>query len=70
MIVKYLVIKIKILSKIIWLWDVFFTLVDNCQLKGYILLKSRLSVETVRLSDLQKYDNINVEEFDTWEDIK
>lgn len=70
MFVKYFLVKIKIMKKIMYLWDVFFTLVDIYQLKAYVLLKSRISVEEVRLSNLQKQDNIKLEDNNTWEDIK
>ena len=68
--VKFLEIKIKIMSKILYLWDVFFTMVDIYQLKVYIHVKNTISTQKVRLSDLKKYDKLSVEEFDSWKDIK
>lgn len=35
-------LKIKLLRKLIWLWDVTFTAIDNFQLKMWVKMKTKL----------------------------
>jgi hypothetical protein len=45
-------LEIKLLRKLIYAWDVFFTAVDIAQLKLYIRLKTRLENLTTNLATL------------------
>jgi hypothetical protein len=51
--------------KFLWLWDVFFTFVDNTQLKMYMRMKDKL----VNLLH-KKHDINNLEDFDSWDKVQ
>jgi hypothetical protein len=62
-----LTLKYKILTKLIYWWDVLFTAIDIWQLKVYMKMiktKSNLNIEK------NVKNKIKQEDFDTWEDIK
>lgn len=44
-------------------WDIIFTLIDNLQLKGYLKLREYRD-------SLPKPKNNNLEDWDSWEEIK
>lgn len=63
--------KIQILNKIIYLWDVFFTWLDNSQLRiWYSLVQYRDKSELRQIQVKKPIENIyNVQPLDSWENI-
>jgi hypothetical protein len=60
--------KIKLLTKLIYWWDVFFTLVDIYQLKVYMWLrKKRTEAQTIEIIR-EKYKKC--QDYASWEDVE
>lgn len=62
-------ILIWIMTRIIFYWDVFFTMVDNWQLRQYIKLKEKKQ-QLIEEKDALMDNYLNeMEEFKEWDDL-
>ena len=72
--------KIKLVAKLLFIWDVFFTYIDRWQLRKYLKLREylgKLETDYIQKGIIKPYwnstiniDEKDLEEYDNWTDVR
>lgn len=62
--------KVKLILKIAYYWDVFYTILDNFQLRIYVKLKNKARDLLAEHYKLDKREKLQRESYEDWDSIK